>query len=213
MSVVLWGSPLQRSLAHANIVVDGNSISAWTDGTAAGTWTDRLKLMAPYNTGNCKLTNVAIPGRSTATLAGEAPGKVDPLWLPGRLNISVIWEGVNDVGNSGGNALAMGNNLKNYCLARKASGWKTVVFGLQGVRVAAGGVVNQSIFDAARGTLNLWLGQYWPTFSDAYVDPSASTKLNRALVADVPDGVHPSSATLNDILPLIDIALRSIDLA
>lgn len=211
MRQLLHSTQNQRALSHANIVFDGNSISAWVDGTAPGKWTDRLKLLSPYNAATCTFTNVAIPGRSTRTLGGEAVTKVDSLYIPGRLNISVIWEATNDVSSMSSNGLFMGYNLRDYCLARRDKGWKTVVFGLQGARVGAG-VVTQAQFDTARTTLNLYLATNWHTFADTYVDPNNSTKLNNCLVADVADGVHPSSLALNEVIPLVDTALRSIQL-
>jgi hypothetical protein len=212
MRRLLHATRNQRSLSHANIVFDGNSISAWEDGTAAGKWTDRLKLLNPYSAPTCTFTNVAIPGRSTRTLGGEAVTKVDSLYVPGRLNISVIWEAINDAGGMSGNGLFMGYNLRDYCLARRNKGWKTVVFGLQGARVGTG-VLTQAQYDVARTELNTYVATNWRTFADAYVDPNNSTKLNNCLAADVADGVHPSSIALNEILPLVDTALRSIQLS
>lgn len=201
-----------RKLNHANIVVDGNSISAWTDATAFGKWTDRLKQLPPYNVPTCTITNLAIPGRSTWVLATKAPWEVDSLLRPGRLNICVIWEALNDLSLFPGDPLRVAQNLRTYCVARRAAGWKTVVFGLQNARVAPGGITSQVAFDTARPLINMWIRDNWPTFADAWVDPSLSAKLNRALPADVPDGIHPSSLTLNEVIPLVDAALRSIAL-
>lgn len=197
-------------LSHANIVVDGNSISAWSDATAFGRWSDRLKQLPPYSAPTCTVTNIAIPGRSTWVLATKAPWEVDPLLRPGRPNICIIWEVLNDLSLFPSDPLRVAQNLRTYCLARRAAGWKTVVFGLQNARIASGGITSQSAFDAARPLVNAWLRDNWRSFADAWVDPSLSTKLNRALTADVPDGIHPSSLTLNEVIPLVDVALRSI---
>jgi lysophospholipase L1-like esterase len=205
-------NPNRRNLQNCNIVVDGNSISAWTDGTAAGKWSDRLKLLSPFINPGCTITNVAIPGRATGILVAEAASKVDILFAPSRLNICILWEGTNDVSFTARNPVAMRDNVANYCLDRRRAGWKTVCFGLQGARVASGGATSQAEYDVVRPAYNMLMRDTWRNFADAYVDPSTSTKLNNALAADVPDGVHPSSLTLNDILPLVSAALQSIDL-
>jgi hypothetical protein len=106
--------------------------------------------------------------------------------------------------------ITQAQNLRTYCLARREQGWKTVVFGLQNARISQGGVTTQASFDVARPVVNTWLSSNWRSFADAFVNPSDSPNLNLALVADVPDGIHPSSSTLNEIIPLVDAALKSI---
>lgn len=210
---LLWGRSSKRILADAHICFVGNSITEWSDATASGRWPERLKLLPLYNSDRCQFSIVAQPGISTTRLLAEAPGTVDPLLQRGRLNICLIWEAINDVGATGGSATSVGNNLQTFCLARRAAGWKTIVFGLQAARVAGGGVTSQAGFDAVRGQLNLWLAANWRSFADAYVDPSSASKLNLALPADAPDGVHYTSVALNDLLPLVDSALMSIPLS
>lgn len=206
----LWNKRQQLKLSHANIVFDGNSITAWEDATASGKWTDRLKLLEPYTASTCTFTNVAVPGRSTSALDITALTVVDNLYVPGRLNICCIWEVINDIGN--GTPARACQMVENYCKARRNKGWKVVVFSLQAARVAAGGITTQAAFDTARNTYNQWLATNWRNFADAYVDVNISVKLNRGLVADVPDGIHPSSSSLNEILPIVDTALKSIKL-
>jgi hypothetical protein len=208
--IISWASPYNRELKTANIVFDGNSITAWEDGTAAGKWTDRLKLLPSYSSPVCTFTNTGQSGASTWVLAARASQFISPLYKPGQLNICCIWEGLNDLGTFPGNPVRNAENLRTYCLARREQGWKTVVFGLQNARVSQGGVTTQASFDVARPVVNTWLSSNWRSFADAFVNPSDSPKLNLALVADVPDGIHPSSSTLNEIIPLVDAALKSI---
>jgi lysophospholipase L1-like esterase len=208
MTALDWATKLD--FTNANIVINGNSISAWTDNTATGKWTDRLKLIAPFSNAGCSITNVAIPGRSTAVLTAEAIAVVDPLYVPGKLNISIIWEGTNDIGGPTGTGEAMGVRMRGYCLDRRRRGWKNIAFGLQGARVAAGGASSQADYDRCRLGFNAWMRDNHRSFCEAYVDPSVDQKLNNALVADIPDGIHPSSVTLNGILPLVTSALLSL---
>lgn len=211
-SPILWASPRNRKLNTAKIIFDGNSITAWEDSTAVGKWPDRLKLLPHYDSPTCTFVNLGQPGASTWVLAARAAQIVDPIFEPGRLNICCVWETLNDLGQFFGDPQRNAVNLRDYCLARRRKGFKTVVFGLQGARVGSGGVTTQGSFDAARPVINTWLAQNWRSFADAFVNPSDSAKLNQCLPADVPDGVHPSSITLNELLPLVDAALRSIQL-
>lgn len=206
--MIFWPSPYTRSLKTSNIVFDGNSITAWDDATAVGKWTDRLRLLAPYNSPDCIFRNMGQPGISTWNLAARAATVIDPLYMPGRQNICCVWEVVNDVGQFPANPIRNAENLRDYCLARKAKGWKVVVFGVQNMRVPGTGITAQADFDNSRPIINSYLRDNWRSFADQFVNPSDSYKLNMALPVDVPDGGHPTSEALNELIPLVDTALK-----
>lgn len=208
--MIIWPSSYTRTLSASNIVFDGNSITAWEDSTAVGKWTDRLRLLTPYNSPNCVFRNMGQPGISTWALAARAATMIDPLFMPGRQNICCVWEALNDQGVFLANPVRNAENLRDYSLARKAKGWKVVVFGLQNARIDLGGITTQAQFDASRPVINSYLRDNWRSFADQFVNPSDSYKLNMALPADVPDGIHPSSDTLNELIPLVDAALKLV---
>jgi hypothetical protein len=197
----------QLTLKAANIVFDGNSWTEWEDSTAVGKWPSRLKNIAPYNTVTCTFTNTAKSGRSTTLLDADASLRVDSLYVKGRLNICCIWEIGNDL--PGRTPVQVYASLQRYCRNRQLAGWYVVVFGLQALRFTAG-ITTQQDIDNARSYVNSRLPWDHKRFADAYVDPSAVTRLNTASVADCPDGAHHTSAVLDGLLPLVNVALNQI---
>lgn len=110
------------------IVVDGNSLAVgyWSDGIT--TMWDGVKGIsgaAPLD-----MINVATGGLETPSMIDRAASLVDPLldkFVPSKRRVLIVWEITNDLANLTQTDTAAYNNIKAYCQARKAAGWKVVV--------------------------------------------------------------------------------------
>lgn len=111
-----------------NFVADGNSLSVgyWTsdkttmwDGVKGITGATPMDLI---NTGNS--------GISTTALTARAAALVDPLLnlsVPSKKRVLIVWEITNDLSTIGQTDTAAYANIKAYCQARTAAGWRVVV--------------------------------------------------------------------------------------
>lgn len=114
--------------ASANVVVDGNSLAAGYWGTTNWACADGIEA-ATGAPGPLDYSIVATSGISTPALISRAGGMVDARFrsdLPANKNVCMVWELTNDLSTGIGGAQAYAN-VKAYCQARKAAGWKVVV--------------------------------------------------------------------------------------
>jgi len=111
--------------------------------------------------------NTAFGGLSTADLVSRAPINVDPkLSISSRLNIVVVWVGVNDIAVQDLPAVTAYNNLVSYCTARKAKGWKVIVC----TEVSMKGIGSSGVCDSVRTILNDSIRVHWVEFADGIAD-------------------------------------------
>lgn len=116
------------TLPTFNIVCDGNSIAIGQVSDDQTTMTNGI-LEAAESPTESDFVNVASSGLTTAQLSTRAASTVDT-----HLNTSVIaarricivWEITNDLAG-GSNAATAYANIKSYCQARVAAGWKVIV--------------------------------------------------------------------------------------
>ena len=137
--------------------------------------TIRLKVSA--------IDNVAVAGKTTAQLITDALTKVDPLFVSGKRNIVIFWEGTNDLGNNHDPTTTY-NNIVTYCNARRAAGFKVIV-----LTIIARNVNAQ--FEADRLMVNANLRANWTTFADGLVDVGADSRFQNPLDGNIyTDGTH-----------------------
>ncbi len=111
-----------------NIVVDGNSL-------AAGYWTNDKTTMATgvlgvSGTTPMDMVNLATSAITTPALTARAAALVDPLLntnVSANRCILIVWEITNDLSGTTQTDAAAYANIKAYCQARKAAGWKVIV--------------------------------------------------------------------------------------
>jgi lysophospholipase L1-like esterase len=173
------------------VVIDGNSIPSFAGVRAieqglidAGVSTDAI-------------SNVAIGGKATTDLIISAGALVDPKFNPlyGWKNVCFIWEIINDIKNGTLSAQQVFDNIKNYCQARKAIGWKNVVGTCLPWQLS--GATNEQkrldVNDMLRAELasgsSLWL--------DALADVASDSVMGNAATCSDPayysDGTHPTA--------------------
>jgi lysophospholipase L1-like esterase len=113
-----------QSFTH-NIVIDGNSI---TRGYGDGEVSSPNLAVISAGLGQYDYINLASNGSATTNLILSAGNKIDALYepeMPGK-NICIFWEGTNDISQGKTDTQAY-NNIKSYCQARKAIGWKVII--------------------------------------------------------------------------------------
>lgn len=117
------GGPLLGGVARlrfnagaTNVVFHGNSLMAGVYSTA--TMPQRVQALPPIS-GQLTVTNIGRPGYTWDNLSADA-GNVDALYVAGKTNILVVWEGTNTIKNNGFNGLACYNNAASYTAARLA---------------------------------------------------------------------------------------------
>jgi len=113
--------------------------------------------------------NVGIGGQTLANLMTTAAARVDSLYQAGGKNICLVWVGTNDLAVSAVTAATLQANLETYCAARRAVGWKVVVFTL----LPRSDALSAANYDSKRLTFNTWLAANWTTFADAFCDVAA----------------------------------------
>lgn len=101
--------------------------------------------------------NVAVGGRTIVTMAANASASVDSKYVAGRqLQVVVIWGGTNDIA-TGATAADTYANIKAYCEARKALGWRVIALSML-PRIEGGATT-----ETKRQALNALLRADFPT--------------------------------------------------
>jgi hypothetical protein len=177
-------------------VLDGDSIAAGPLGTIVlnGTW---------------QITDVGLPGETLATVNGVTYGASlvdDPTSRPGaERNVTAVWAGTNDNCTTAAACAFQVGNLRNYCLGRRAVGYKCLVLTM----------LSRTSEDASKDLYNPEMRLQWPTFADGLVDEAADPLLGADGASSnttyFPDGIHPSGfADANNVVPIIQRAINRL---
>lgn len=182
---------------------------------------DAALLDAAYN-GTVDCPNYAIPGQGLSVstyganpnLLADDPAKLDGLPAGRPVAILMVQVGTNDaaIGRTDSQVVA---DLWTYCDARRAAGWRVVVFTLTD-RTDAAVSAAQAAFDAKRASVNTSIRSGWATHADALVDLAADVLLGANGAANnatyfSADRVHYTALTYSSIvLPLVQAAAESL---
>lgn len=113
------GVPMVRYLsAETNLVFHGNSLVSGP--YVASPFPARVQTTPPVNN-QVTCINRGSPGSKWSDLMGEGVASIDPLFVAGKHNVLVVWEGTNTIKNNGYNGTACYNNAANYTAARLAA--------------------------------------------------------------------------------------------
>lgn len=170
-----------------NIVCDGNSLtngygsSAVTFGSSitAGSYPSQLQALLTSNV--AFVQNLGVNGQTTTQMATRASSVIDPLYNGAYpLNLLIAFEIGNDILVSPYVTPSQAyTNFVNYCLARKAAGWKVAIMTIpsrDGTTTATGNIGTQ--FDSVtRPYINNLLRTNWASFSDFLIDIAADFRL------------------------------------
>jgi hypothetical protein len=175
--------------APSQLIADGDSI---TFGAVPLPYTSTLPVEGGWN-----IKNVGDSGRNLSTMLMDAPTRVDPLFVPGNINVVNIWGGTNDLSNHpNGTPSATFASLKSYCLGRRAAGFKVIIVPMisrTGIQVSTGLTIDQ-----LKDSYNALITANWATFADAMVTLPSILTADGAYANTkyfMVDGVHPTQAT------------------
>lgn len=193
--------------SRVNLVFDGDSQSTTGTTVAADisitSYGDNYPAQAisgvdPRTT----VANVAAFGRRASQSVALAAAIVDTKYDANKRNIVLFWSGTNDLldGVTGANVYGI---IRNYHLARKAVGWRTVAFTL----------LPGNGDNAQRIIANDSIRANWPTFADALVDVANDVRLQTTTdTRYYADGIHLTVAGYRIVAQLTKIALVSLGL-
>lgn len=183
------------------IVFEGDSITAGSVGIT-------VQQAYPYVCMNGKLNpflNNAVGGSIYADLTSRAAA-LDARYDPNRAgNYLCVMCGFNDMSGSHNiSGTTTEANLRTYCLARKAAGWKVVVATLTASSESPG----------ERDTFNSLVRANWTGYADALADVAADSVMGCTGCQNngtyYQDGVHPTAAGEALVAPYFTAALRSL---
>ena len=119
--------------------------------------------------GSWAVVQRAIGGCELSTLAAQAPTSVDPLLDP-QLdhNVVAFWEYVNELCHKCGGPISIHDQLRAYCLARRAAGWKVIVC----TELTWTGCPYWMVDD-----FNELIRQHWAEYADGLADFAADPRL------------------------------------
>lgn len=142
-----------------NLTLDGNSLTAYAGYPE--------KLPALYKPAYIYTQrSFALAGQTTAQMNADAATQINkPEHIDKTYNIIYVWEGINDL-YLGATVQQAYDNLKTYCLNRRAYGFK-VLIGTLTPRTNAGTYAN---YEADRLSVNVKLRTNWYDFADGIVD-------------------------------------------
>lgn len=189
-------------LQDANIVCDGNSITA-------GGYPPSLLNNTFIQEKNCTVKNFAVSGQHTEQMQDDAVDEIDSQISVTRLNILIAWEITNDI-FFGRTAQEAYDRFKQYCLDRKAAGWRILTLSCLDREQGSAGGLTPTEYSEELIQANLLTSMHWQEYCDQYVDVR---KIPQFKVVDrtfLPDGVHPNSAGNALITKAILPALKRI---
>jgi hypothetical protein len=197
-AVALMGKFL--SLNNANIVCDGNSLTAilGLPGPGIDSWygdidnpypvqlAEQLKLSYSGFT----IRNFGVGGQNSGSMAADAPTQIDPLISATRPNILIMWEITNEISNSGTTVNTAYSRTVAYCNARRAAGWKVIV--VTAIR-REGSLGGQTIanLNSRLQSVNALVRANWRDFANALYDVALMPEFSS--ISDtyfLPDKIH-----------------------
>lgn len=187
-----YGITMDRS-QKGNLMIDGNSLfdDFWRKEGRINILPALIEdaLPEPAN-----VTNRGVAGLTTEQMLARAARHVTPNYDPqAAYNILIVWEILNSIDNEVAEQ-DIKDHIQQYCNDRRAEGWTVIV------KPAL--VVSNLLFDATKlakvESIRNWLRVNWPSFADAFSDPSTDPVIGVQSNAQSTtwryDGVHFNDA-------------------
>ncbi len=185
-----------------SLVCDGNSLTAilGQQGGGATSWGGDIpdpfpvQLAAYFQTANSSVVvkNFGVGGQSTANMIADAVTQIDPLISATGGNILTMWEITNQA--HGSSTVAQIYDLtRQYCLARRAAGWKVIVFTAV-PREGSLGSRNIAQFNQRLNEVNTLVRAGWRDWANALFDVRAMPEFSTMnSTYFLPDKIHLNS--------------------
>jgi len=182
-------------------------MSALNNGAQPPTWTTLFMKFPTVQAYGVRCVNVAVSGDDIRHANKRAPLYVDPLRPMADVGICLFWEGTNSLIVGGFDADATFEQHRQYCAARKAAGWATIIGTIANRRVIGYGVEDDGRHEAGRLRFNQLVRDHAAEF-DAVLDIGADEKLGADRAAwDATyfrDGVHLTEAGAQRVADLAE---------
>jgi hypothetical protein len=196
-----------RLVSSLNIVCDGNSITI-AEGYGGVPWPTVLKQLPDFSNPSCTLTNVAVGGQTTSDMIVDAVTQVDVLFDPGKFNVLIAMEMLNDIRNTGDQE-AVFQRFYKYLLDRKNRGW--YVIGCTTMASTDLNLVNAENLRTKILYVNDRLRRAMPSCCDCLIDTIAVRTLSDATNSVMfPDRTHPTQAAQLGMVEAIAAVLRRL---
>lgn len=154
-----------------NIVIDGNSLIV---GSTNKLTPPVCELASHLSIHPSSVAMNAYVGRTTEDIVDRAPTITDPLLIPGRKNVAILYEATNSLIAGGADRLEVLDLVESWCLARRAHGFKVVVGTPPPRKLFAG---NNQNFEDDRLWLIEQLEASWNQFADGFANAGADAVL------------------------------------
>lgn len=202
--------------AYENVVVfEGDSIFEGTAYSSLSPVPEQVISDMPANTfvvnvakSGSSINSSGTPGSYNTSLYARRATIDNALLYPATNHILCVGSGTNDM-NSGDTATYL-TNLKNYCTARRAAGWKVVVGTLLPCTYASGtfntkrAVTNADVLNPAH------IGVYWDAVADQGGDATYAVDGAELNASYYPDTVHPNSTVCAGVKGYWSTAINSL---
>jgi lysophospholipase L1-like esterase len=165
-----YGSMVKLTTMGKNVVVlDGDSRTDGWNCEYRYPYIDLLKLKEPSI-----LYKTSVGGLSSEDLILRGPAEVDTKFsFPARVNVVVVWVGVNDIAINDRSAEFTFTNLVTYCTERRTKGWKVIVC----TEVSMKGQGSNGECDLTREIYNDLIKNHWQEFADGTADLAANPEI------------------------------------
>jgi lysophospholipase L1-like esterase len=182
-------------LNNSVMVFDGNSLTAGQGASAGMDYPSQLiALLTSSGVAGMETHNFGVSGQQTGSMIADAATQIDPLINVGVQNILFAWEIGNDIYYNG-NAVNAENAFQTYCEARRAAGWKVIVFTCPPRNNTTPAGDDVATYNTKLSASNTWIRTNYASFADALVDLAADSRLSdyTNMTYYYTDGVHLSN--------------------
>lgn len=202
----------QGNSYNYNIVADGNShvVADFYDSSVKQPVRDGvLDAVVTPDATQYDFINMGHNGWSTTDLSARAANDIDLLYESALTtnNIVIFWEGTNDISILGKTDVQAYANIKSYCQARKAAGWRVIV---ATIMPRNGGGANHETYRTSVNT-SIRTNAISEGWADAVADVGGDASLqNPSNTTYFRDGLHLTQAGQLIALEYFKAAIESL---
>lgn len=154
---------------------------------------------------------VSFGGLSSEDLIIRGPVEVDTKFSNvARINIVVVWVGVNDIAINDKSADFTFMKLVTYCIERRNKGWKVIVC----TEVSMKGKGSNGECDLTRGIYNHLINTRWQEFADGVADLSGNPEIGAVGAyhdtTHFCDGIHLTNSGTTIVAGIVNQAIDAL---
>lgn len=200
------------NLKRAVVVCDGNSLTQGGYGSPVSNYPDIMAFTTLFRNKSMQVVNFGVGGQQTSQMITDAAAQIDILLSDAHENILVFWEVGNDLFYNQDVTAAI-NRAKDYLLARKTAGWKTVVLTCppRDLTITGSSGAFNTEWNANALLANEELRDLSSTYMDALCDVALDSRLSTVNFTYYhTDGIHFISAGNTVVADLVSQTIQTI---